>query len=359
MSVPSVPTFTTICCTCPLGFDFDDQRGDKNVKRVIDKKSNARYGYIGNDQNATLRVKFTALFLGQAAFNVVFRMPVRIAKLMEGDFVSTGKKLALQELRTECSRKTKEANAKGAKDGKVIITPAENELRNVTIKKTLWQLAKNIAKLVTYPLAIVGLQLATIYGLINPNGGRAMFAMIEETWAREMLPTAPSHILEIKWSEYLAPCMQPEDIAERDNLFPVTIPGQPYHTDTLRSLMSHLNRKLKGDVEFYKNTGIDVDKLLTTIKNTKAAVSVNGRADLREIENEHLSQTKNEQAVAERLKKIISALYKIEEKWNKVIEGNKEQPASFEADMSEQRAAVEEQVKALTAEMPNWHWKNQ
>lgn len=350
---PAVPSLKTMFCACPLGFDFDDKRDDKNVKRVIEKKSGARYGFIGNDKNGTLRAKFAALFFGQAAFNVVFRMPIRLAKLMECDFKRIGTRQAVRELRTECARKTKEANA-GKKTWEKIVQPEETELRNLIWKKSLWQLVKNIMKLVTYPIAIVGLQLATVYGLINPNGGRVLYAMIEEAWAREELPEDVEHTLEIKWGEYFAACMQPDDIVERDNLLPSALVGLPYHKDTLRSLMSHLNRVIKREAEFYKTTGVDVEKLLATIKKTKEYVSVNGRRDSSEITNGHLDHTAKEQELAGTLKKILLALTKIEDRWNDVVDRKDKDLAAFELRMKENLGEIEALSKKLNDEMPKW-----
>lgn len=64
-----------------------------------------------------------------------------------------------------------------------------------SFKDRLKDAGKDLASIITQPLALVGLQLAAVYGIFNPLDGRKLYASIERAQYGDFV---------------LAPCFQPE-----------------------------------------------------------------------------------------------------------------------------------------------------
>lgn len=347
MPSTSTPSLGSVCCQWPPGFSFEDQRDTSGHGHVIDSKTQAKYGIAG-ETDKQLRLKCLGLFLGtQAVFNGGYRLLHRVKDLLCGDFVYAGNHLALKELRVEYARKSNAVK-------NTLITPSHEEVRNVKIKHTLWQLIKNIVKLVTYPLAIVGMQLAALYGIFNPHSGRALYAMIEDAWAHEVLSPELVSTFQIRCSDYLVPCMQPKEVVEKHDLMRLIVHPGKYHPDTLRSIVSHIHRKLNAESEFYANVGVDVDGLRKTMQSCKARLKAVGRKDYSEFSGVHLKQSENETQLGKELKSVLFALNDIEETWNRAIEYQNSNREFAHAALKGNMETIVQKLTELNTLIPRW-----
>lgn len=191
----------------PSLFDWKDKRID-DIGTVKDKQTKRTYGSATKDPNWQLRFKFTELTIFQLPVSLCLRIPCRIITLISGDFVWEGLYLAEKEWQLERQQWSLSDSEKPA--------PSERDLCTKKAYYISLQFIKNIAKIVSYPLAMIALEFASLYGLfIHPLDGRKLFSTIEEFWSRYTFSDSDIPF----FGDFIAPCMQPKDVWENRNLY--------------------------------------------------------------------------------------------------------------------------------------------
>ncbi len=236
-------------CKCINYFCADWKVSD----HVTHEKSGRIYGHRSKDEPIGIRMKLGLLGFYQAPL-VAFRMVYRVFTLLSGDFVRTGLEKA--------NRINQLALQKWSKKTENSFYPA---LRQEKMKQVLWQLTKNIAKIVVYPLALIANLFICVYGMFDPYGGRAIYAEIEETLSSNGLLFRKGFGETLHLLGEAAICMKPRDVYDRIKIQSHRVLNDP---DSPQYLLPALRCTLADKHEFFKSEGIDVSALLDTlIKN--------------------------------------------------------------------------------------------
>ena len=195
----------------------------------------------------------------------------------------------------------------------------------IVAKHVLWQLVKNIVKIVTYPIALIGLLLASLYGMIDPINGRAFIASIEDAWSRDTISEEDAlchHAF--RFGEYMAICMQPKDVWDQKNIYHV---AADYHPRSLRSLLRQIHTMLKDKKRFFRNEGINVNHLSHAIeiyRQTIQAVSLNAQDEKNSVTGD-LKQTAPQIEIRDHLETILTRLEILEEERQQLVSEKKHQ----------------------------------
>lgn len=227
------------------------------------------------------------------------RMIARIITLLTGDFFRAGVKFGTEEFLL--------AKAKNP-------TLSNHRHRLLIAKHVTWQLVKNIVKIATMPIALVGLGFASFYGaVINPHDGRLMFSTIEELWSRDIIEICSNKHL--RWliivTDFAGRCMLPKQTWDEKNLYRSF---DDYHKDTIRAKFQTILARLKVNREFYRLSGVPVDEILQHLdrfRNDIRSVSTDDRSEIVKL---NLSQSVAQANIARTLADILRLLRNIERK---------------------------------------------
>lgn len=247
-------------------YDWDDTRtyhvnGKVLSGHVQDKQTheiyrNARY----NDLDLTHI--FQNLVVFQIPYMLGIRLQRRIINLLQGDFIFKGYQQAEHEWLTENSK-----NSQAWSPHFTWISPpvGYTSLYTNTIIKILWELVKEIAKIVTYPFAMIALEYSALHGVfINPQDGRKMWSSIEYVWSvSDPVDNTDQIDVCLDSLHFLAPCLQPDNVWEERNLFRTKT---MYHAGTLRSRMCAIKHNLLANRNFYDQEGLDVKRILKSLE---------------------------------------------------------------------------------------------
>jgi hypothetical protein len=196
-------------------------------------------------------MKLSCLAIWEIFFVTLLRIPSRLVSLVSGDFVRAGIYLGRKEWNEE--------RRLHAIDHPEASPLGKRSLYGKILKHTVWQLAKNIAKLVTYPLAMLGMTFSALYGIINPLDGRRLFGLIEHAWSRDILPKNEVFIM---LNDYLARCMQPKSVIEKV-LYSKT------NNISFSDSLAYIKRNLAKHHDYYIREGIKIESLSKTIQEVK------------------------------------------------------------------------------------------
>lgn len=253
-------------CVANSCYDWEDTRTYHSNGKVLsghvrDKQTNEVFSAAkSNDHD--LHAVFQRLALFQIPYMLGIRIPRRIIALFQGNFVLKGYELAEMEWLTENSQHSQTWSP----HYKEAIRPVSYaSLYTKTIIKLLWELAKEVAKIVTYPLAMISLEFCALYGaFINPLDGRKMWARMEYVW-RVSDPEDNSCPVNFFTDSIhlLAPCLQTDHVWDESNLYRAK---DMYHPGTIRSLIRALKHRLDNDRNFLEQEGIDVKRILQSLE---------------------------------------------------------------------------------------------
>lgn len=187
-----------------------------------------------------VRLKLGALVLFNPLL-IVARIACRIFTLLSGDFVKAGREFGTTEW-------SEERQMWSMSNDRTLPFPDESRLTVLVLKQSCIQLAKNIAKIITLPLALIALEFAAIYGAIfHPEGGKIIFGGTEHLWSRDLLElTGPqsNHNNLLRIADYIAPCMQDRKVNQERGLFRL---WKIYNEGTLRSLLNSIILELSDN----------------------------------------------------------------------------------------------------------------
>lgn len=221
-----------------------------------DENTGELYGHTTGDSSSCLRKKFLGAFLIQIPVVLLLRIPSRVVAILSGDFVRSGCEKARNEWKNKMQQWSLDPNVE-------VSPPRFYSI--VLAKHILWQLTKNVAKVVTYPLALVGMVFVSVYGLFAPVTARALYGAIESAWSRDSTPSSgrsreicQSITVYKVWlhiNEFIGPCFQTKAVWEKNNLYRQF---HDYDENTLRSLLLKASNKLNADKEFLAKEGVDI-----------------------------------------------------------------------------------------------------
>jgi len=237
-----------ICC--PSWFNWQDNRtvdedGDL-TGYVVDLDSKRSYGML-HDPNNDIRVKLCVIAIFQIPWGLCVRMPYRAICLLTGDFFSEGVHKANKAW--ELERQQWSMNKTNETD---TLPPSDTDLLFKATREVLKQLVINIVKVVTYPLAMIAIEFAALYGLIlHPLDGRKFLATIEEAYSEGILREGEFQRDLHAFGDFFV-CMQPEDVWKRKNLFRFDDPNG----NSIRARILRLENKLIDREDFLKNEGL-------------------------------------------------------------------------------------------------------
>lgn len=185
------------------------------------------------------------------------RIPFRALSLCCGDFVWAGYQIAERNWRINRQiwslDDTRNTNS---------LPPGVLAFCQQLAIQSLIQLAKNIVKLVTYPIAIVALAFSGLYGaLIRPIEGKILVSWIEDTWSRD--ETCISEKNSVKtflsgWNlmlgDFIAPCMMPRRVAIERNIYKCDV---EYNNETVKAQVRKIILLLTKENLFFQNEEIE------------------------------------------------------------------------------------------------------
>lgn len=213
-----------------LFFTFEDSR--KNGKgHLVELSTKNVYNHVSNWTDCDQRWHFTGLFFSQALTGCIVRIPFRLYDIFSGDTIRRGIANAQHEFRI----------LKVEKNGKV----SKLAYALLLAKNILLCLAKDIMKLVTYPLAMIALQFAAILGVSSPLDAWVIYGKIEDFWRPDnsLQKYKAAHECKNLMLMYSAPCMQTQEAYRQNNLYPIL--GGDYSETDLRTLRMRLSRELE------------------------------------------------------------------------------------------------------------------
>lgn len=240
-------------CLPRFNQSWDDQREWDDVKKenrgiVVDKTTNYKYGVVTGDSNLDLVMKFVEIPIGQGLM-AFYRPAYRALGILTADWLRTGCPLAKREWLLARQAWSQNPTTKSKLPGRI-------SLVGKVIKHSLWQLIKNVVKAVTYPLASIAIAFACLVGLIfNLQTGRKWVSKIEDAWSRDLIRVPGQWMTaQITFGEYLAPCMLPEHIIEKQNAM---------HSGGPRANLLSYSIFMK---QFLQNEGVAVDTIIKGIE---------------------------------------------------------------------------------------------
>lgn len=231
---------------------------------VTNTKTNHIYNSLDKVKHTPCQIRgcFTILGLFQSAVILLARIPARCICLLTGDFVSPGFKNGHEEWLIARQAWSLEF----AKNGKATSALPEMSSRYLKIAKhILTQLAKNIIKIVTLPLALIALEFAALYGaIVHPVDGMMLYSGIEHIWSRDGIRISSHNWHDLyRVTDYLAICMQPIERWMTRDFYTIFDDHAKYE---LSNLKTALFNKVLACKTFLSKEGINVNCALDTLE---------------------------------------------------------------------------------------------
>lgn len=298
-----------------------------NQQLVLSDGSRLTYGAVVNNVKNDDEIRFSAKKLILYTMPVLLaRVPYRIIALFSGDFFRAGCRLAEKEWRLQ-RQAWSLLNSHSKPEGNA---PGQYARIWLIGKNTIWLLVKSVGQIAILPLAMIALEFAAIYILLDPRNGRRAYSAIEEFWSRDFIEIDHSTFgdgytqLALHVSDYLGVCMIPKEIFEQKNLYRM---WSLYNENTLRSLLHGIVSELKDNREFYdkefENTSCKVADFLDEIEEYRKVIKRISDTDIDEISKDfpfELNQTYYQKNVVDKLIAIKESLKGFEESREEIIQ---------------------------------------
>ncbi len=238
------------------GYDtrFSEPQDASKKRIVLDTESQLHYGvyYTPSATDNLLRSKCLQLFLTNVTLVFpLIRVGYRAGALLTGNWAKNG----YNKAKFEWDRQRFTALSEGREKE---IEQTLSLVGRVAFEVT-WQLAKDITKLATYPIAWAATTLIAItVGMAAPLHARLYISNIERLWSIDIsskklsveAPQTTKTIIGLSHTQhcnYLAVCFQPKEVWEKENLFQLY---PDYLPTTMRSRL-HLFQGLFQKYHFY------------------------------------------------------------------------------------------------------------
>ena len=215
-----------------------------------------QYGWVMKHTIAEFKFIFKQLFCFQLFAVPLLRFPYRVCALASGDFIKSGYRKAEKAWELKKQAWT----LAGAPPQN---TPSKHIFHADIVKNVTWHFIKNVAKIVTMPLATVASLFICIYGMFDPLRVYPLYGKIELAYSRDPIHLRPKldegdpKIFRLAFMEVIAPCMQPKDVWYRHNFYNRSLDDYfPIHDAVVE--IYHL---LQENPLFFANEGLNVDTL--------------------------------------------------------------------------------------------------
>jgi|GEM_PF-4362101 len=160
------------------------------------------FGHITKDTPFMLRVKFCEAFFGQACLGVLVHLPYKVCDLLSGGFVRRGIEIG--------NRKWEHLQH---------LDP-QARFKNLRITGyLLLELAKDVTKIATLPLALVSKQFIALVGLLDPMDARFAYAAIEDAYATGYEEKGAIGDRVSLWLNFSMPCGQSKEVWDHRNIY--------------------------------------------------------------------------------------------------------------------------------------------
>lgn len=240
-------------------------------RRVLDKATGDVY--MAHAGDGELRSLFALLAVTIFPLVGVVRIPLRISELGVSSFQS------MEAAFTQATNEQHVAWVQWIK-GKRETPPSELTYNCKIATYAIWNLAKEIIKIVTLPLASVCFFFAALYGIINPLDGRKIWGAIEYQWSRRVLPEQDSLLQRL--TDFITPCMLPSRVWDESGLQEWRMKTFEISMDkTIRGMLFQIEKELRENELILTEIGIQVKRLLDECKAYRGTVlyKVSGHDD--------------------------------------------------------------------------------
>lgn len=312
MSEPTSRSCMPSCFTWEDSRTYTDNGNKVEAGYIRNQKTGYTYGMVKRT-NCDLRFLLAVLAIFQAPALTLVRIPMRIIRLFHADFVATSRNSVEREWLIKNSRWSQQ----WTETNQTPIPASQSSICSQVALRSLWQLIKDIVRIVTYPIAIIALEFAALYGAIaHPLDGQKMWADIEHFWSSDpiSIESNSDSMIFTEWFDYFAPCTQPKEVWDARNLYRTYA---RYDKNTLRSLTLALEQRLILERDFLIAEGADVDKLqraLNEFKQNNSHLKKISATDRREtFPNGILKHTSEQFEKAQEIARVIAVVDIIKE----------------------------------------------
>lgn len=258
---------------CNILFTFEDRRDENGYGHVIGPGGRI-FNHQSKDTNANLRKKFAQLFLINVFTGTFFRLPTKCYDFVTGGSILRGIDEGKCSFRLYRLQKYKAGQNNVHCLGKPYFVGT----------RVLVNIVKDIVKIATFPLALIGTQAAALVGIFCPLEGWVFTSIIEDLWVHDSrLDKQQKIIIFTKclvqlftcnktqrplvrsrtFAYFGSPCMQPQRVWKKQNLYRFHL-YEDYNPNTLRSLKLRLDNLIDDSTPYLKDE---------TVKTLKEGIS--------------------------------------------------------------------------------------
>lgn len=235
-------------CTRGLFFKWHESFDSGEVSKVtcLNSKQEWKVSSRNNTDSKSTRIKFIVLGCFLPCYMVATKLPLRVYHLITGESIKNGRQLAREKWLNDPNR--------------------DNiSLDSLTRKEIVFQIVKDIIKIVLLPFELIALEFSALVGIALPYDGRKMFCDIEDFFASPFMrrwEDNPRNVL-FRHNEYCAPCMQDTENFISKNLNKVH-DADKYSNNQIEY---RLKKKISRLSPFLRSVGVNVDKLKQDLKD--------------------------------------------------------------------------------------------
>lgn len=272
-------------CTRGLFFKWHEtfDRGEVSKVTCLNSKQEWKVSSRNSTDSKSTRIKFIVLGCFLPCYMVATKLPLRVYHLITGESIKNGRQLAREKWLNDPDR--------------------DNiSLDSLTRKEIVFQIVKDIIKIVLLPFELIALEFSALVGIVLPYDGRKMFCDIEDFFASPFMrrwEDNPRNVL-FRHNEYCAPCMQDTENFISKNLNKVH-DADKYSNNQIEY---RLKKKISRLSPFLRSVGVEVDKLKQDLKDISPEYIDNLNKNIKKLKKFYL---KNEGfAIKQRLVKNIN-----------------------------------------------------
>lgn len=263
-----------------LFYKWEDLRDDTGHGIVKDVKTGKIYG---NGCDIELRMSFIALSIFQV-ISSPFRLTYRVLSLCAFDFAVAGYRNAKVEWLNDKHKWQLSQQEEYLKSRTITQLPPTSAAFYWKVAKNIpRELIINIFKIVTYPLAVIALEFAALYGIFKPLDGRGLYSWIEDISAKrapyDTTAFTVQGIFFFQLLNYSAPCLQSINTALNRECGAAWYAMRNYEEEykSCKSLLLHIDNIFHEKKDFLELEGIksaDYQKILTDVRQYWTHISM-------------------------------------------------------------------------------------
>lgn len=246
-------------------FKFDDKRNDKGKGHVIGPGERT-FNHFSTDTNNHLRLKFLAIFFINVPKGALIFL-TKCADFFTAGSIIRGLEAGKREFRLHRLEKYDDVE-----------TVHRFAKAYFVAKCVCTSVAKDIVKIATYPLCMIGMQCAALVGIASPLDSWVFTCVLEETWDQDIhkrishgsITLIPQKVMQLLTCTkkaraiqidrsifvYVAPCMQSQQTWKEKNIYRIAFPD--YNPQTLRSLKLQFSNLVKESAPYLETKDVQL-----------------------------------------------------------------------------------------------------